>query len=48
MDSFMVKGHSNGRMAHYIKVNSKIMKLQGMAVTNGLINHGMKVRLRMD
>ena len=48
MDSSMVKEHSNGQMAHYIKVNSKIMKLQGMAVTNGLINHGIKVKLRMD
>jgi hypothetical protein len=44
---FTVKEHSNGPMAHCIKGSLKIMKLQGMAVTNGLINHGMKVKLRM-
>lgn len=48
MDFFMEKEHSNGQMAHYIKESSKIMKLLEMAVTNGLINHGMKDKLRMD
>jgi hypothetical protein len=40
----MVKDLSNGLMELYIKENLKIMRLQDLAVTNGLINLGMKVK----
>jgi hypothetical protein len=35
-------------MELFTKENSKTMKLQDKAVTNGQTNHGMKAQLKMD